>query len=87
MSHINYVSSIHDGCTKENFNNINTVHRKAVRHLNNMGYREPLNDEHFQSLGILPLEKQYKLNKIILIHKIYNEKSPSYLFNLIKKNK
>ena len=85
MSHINYVSSIHDGCTKENFNNINTVHRKAVRHLNNMGYRETLTDEHFQSLGILPLEKQYKLNKIILIHKIYNEKSPSYLFNLIKK--
>ena len=85
MSHINYVSTIYDGCTKENFNSINAVHRKAVRHLNSIGLREELTQDHFKTLGILPLEKQFELNKAILIHKIYYEKAPSYLFNLIEK--
>ena len=85
MSYINYVSTIHDGCSKEVFNHINAIHRKAVRHLKNIGPREHLSNDHFKSLGILPLKKKYELNKTILIHKIYNERTPSYLFNLIEK--
>ena len=85
MSHVNYVSTIYDGCSKENFKSINAVHRKAVRHLNSIGPREELTQDHFKSLGILPLEKQFKLNKAVLIHKIYYEKAPPYLFNLIEK--
>ena len=53
--------------------------------MNNIGHREELTQDNFKSLDILPLENQYKLNKAILIHKIYYEKAPSYLFNLIEK--
>ena len=35
--------------------------------------------------GILQLEKQYQLNKMLLTHKIYYEITPSYLNNLIEK--
>ena len=85
MSHINYASTIHDGCTKDMFNGINAVHRKAIRLLHNIGLREELTQNHFKSLGILPLEKQYQLNKSVLIHKIYYGKTPSYLNKLIEK--
>ena len=85
MSHINYASTIHDGSSKDTFNNINAVHRKSVRHLLNMNVRDELTEEHFKSLGVLPLSKQYELNKTLLTHKIYHERTPFYLFKLLKR--
>ena len=53
--------------------------------MNNIGLRDELTQNHFKSLGILPLEKQYQLNKSVLIHKIYYGRTPSYLNKLIEK--
>ena len=36
-------------------------------------------------MNILPLKKQLDLNKTTLIHKIYNNKTPTYLTNIITK--
>ena len=83
MSYINYASTIHDGCSQDTFINVNAIHRKAVRHLINNP--EQQTDEKLKTLNILPLAKQYEYNKIVLVHKIYHEMTPSYLNNLIRK--
>ena len=85
MSHLNYASTIHDGISQDTFNNINAIHRKSVRHLLNMHPRDELTDDHFKSLDILPLKKQYEFNKTLLVHKIYNERTPFYLCKLLRK--
>ena len=83
MTHINYASTIHDGCSQDTFININAIHRKAVKHLINDP--EQQTDDKLKTLGILPLKEQYKYNKIILMHKIYHENTPPYLDNLVRK--
>ena len=42
-------------------------------------------DEKMKALDILPLNKHLTYNKARLIHKIYYDKTPPYLKNLIKK--
>ena len=42
-------------------------------------------DQKLKHLNLLPLEKQLEINKIIMIHKLYNEKAPTYLTKLIQK--
>ena len=50
-----------------------------------MNFRDELTEEHFKSLDVLTLSKQYELNKTLLIHKIYHERTPFYLSKLLKK--
>ena len=83
MSYINYASTIHDGCSQDTFININSVHRKAVKHLVNDP--ELQTDDKLKKLKVLPLSKQYEYNKIILVHKVYHDLAPPYLNNLIRK--
>ena len=42
-------------------------------------------DGKIRLLKILPLKIQFEYNKTLLIHNIYNEKTPSYLNKLIQK--
>ena len=65
------------------FINVNAIHRKVVRHLVNNP--EQQTDEKLKTLNILLLSKQYEYNKIILVHKIYHEMTPSNLNKLIRK--
>ena len=83
MSYINYASTIHDGCSQDTFMNINGTHWKVVRYL--ITNPDQQTDEKLKSLNILPLAKQYEYNKIILVHKINHEMTPSYLNNLLPK--
>ena len=83
MSHLNYASTLWDGCSQLIFKKINSIHRRAVKKITN---NQTLNtDQKLQTLTILPLKKQLEFNKLLLIHKIYNEKTPSYLYNTITK--
>ena len=83
MSHINYASTIWDGCSKDILKKLNSVHRRAIKQLI---YNPNLDtDQKFKELNLLPLEKQLEINKIIMVHKLYNEKTPPYLTNLIQK--
>ena len=84
MSHLNYASTLYDQCSKDNLKQLNSIHRRAVKHL----IMQPgqSTDEKLKILKILPLEKQFEFNKIILMHKIYNGKTPTYLEDLIQKS-
>ena len=83
MSHINYASTIWDGCSKDILKKLNSVHRRAIKQLI---HNPNLNtDQKLKQLNLLPLEKQLEINKIIMVHKLYNEKAPPYLTKLIQK--
>ena len=83
MTHLNYASTVYDGCSRDIFLQLNSLHRRAVKHLNQDATLTT--DEKLRSLNILPLEKHFQFNKTLLIHKVYNEKTPSYLNTLIVK--
>ena len=83
MSHINYASTIYDGCSKETHKQLNSIHRRAIKHLNSKPAKTT--DDKLKRLKILPLEKQFELNKTLLVHKIYYNKTPSYLSDIIQK--
>ena len=83
MSHINYASTIYDGCSKDTFKQLNAAHRRAVKQLTNQPGQTT--DEKFTILNILPLQKQLQVNKTTLIQRIYHDLTPDYLKNFIKK--
>ena len=83
MSHINYSSTVWDGCCKDTLNKVNRIHRRAIKIMspNNL----TTTDEKMKVLKILPLSKQLKYNKAQLIHKIYHGKTPPYLNQILNK--
>ena len=83
MSHLNYASTIWDGCSQDTFKKLNALHRRAVKQINSC--QTTATDEKLRSLNILPLRKQLDLNKTTLIHKIYNNETPAYLTDIITK--
>ena len=83
MSHINYASTIYDGCSKDTFKQLNAAHRRAVKQLTNTPGQPT--DEKFKLLNILPLNSQLQVNKTTLIQRIYHDLTPDYLNNFIKK--
>ena len=84
LSHINYASTLYDGCSKDMLKQLNSVYRRAVKHL--ISQPGLPTDEKLKRLKLLPLEKHLEYNKLILMQKIYYGKTPSYLTNLIKKS-
>ena len=83
ISHINYSSTIWDGCSQDTFKKLNSVYKRAVKQLN---HRQTNNtDETFKQLDILPLKKHLEFNKTILTHKIYYNQAPAYLTELLDK--
>ena len=83
MSHINYASTIWDGCSQDTFKKLNALHRRAVKQINSCQITPT--DEKLKKLNILPLRKQLDLNKTMLIHRIYNNQTPTYLTEIITK--
>ena len=83
LSHINYASTIWDGCSQDTLKKLNALHRRAVKQINCC--QTTTTDKKLKQMNILPLKKQLDLNKTILIHKIYNHKTPTYLTNIITK--
>ena len=83
ISHINYASTIWDGCSQDTLKKLNSLHRRAVKQINSC--QTTTTDVKLKKLNILPLKKQLDLNKTILIHKIYNNQTPTYLTEIITK--
>ena len=83
MSHLNYASTIWDGCSQDTFKKLNSIHRRAVKQINCS--QSTSTDEKLKKLNILPLKKQLDLNKTLLVHKIYNNETPAYLADIISK--
>ena len=83
MSHINYSSTVWDGCCKDTFLNINRLHRRAVKIISPI--QNTTTEIKMNKLDILPLSEHLKYNKATIIHKIYHEKAPMYLNQLFTK--
>ena len=83
MSHFNYSSTIWDGCCNDIFININRLHRRAVRLISPL--QNVSTETKMKNLKILPLAETFKHNNATLIHKIYYDKSPHYLKQLLVK--
>ena len=82
-SFINYASTLWDNCAGEHLKKINSMHRRAVKHLApNNGLST---DEKLANLKILPLSKQLMYNKAVVVHKILYDKAPPYLTPLLQK--
>ena len=83
MSHLNYSSTVWDGCCKDSFNKINRIHRRAAKIISPIQHIST--EMKMNNLEILPLSEHLKYNKAILVHKIYHSKTPLYLKHLLRK--
>ena len=83
LSHINYSSTLWDGCSKDSLKKVDRLYRRSIKILSSTN--NITTDDKMKQLIILPLNSHLKYNKAIIIHKIYHNKTPSYLNKLIKK--
>ena len=83
LSHLNYSSTVWDGCCKDSFNKINRIHRRAAKIISPIQHIST--EMKMKNLEILPLSEHLKYNKAILVHKIYHSKTPLYLKHLLRK--
>lgn len=81
MSRINYVSNVWDNCSEVHMKKLDSVHRRAVKHLN--GVLRNTRSHQYQLPAPLPLTKHLILNKCVLMHKIIFGKCPTYLHQTI----
>ena len=84
MSHVNYASTIWDGCSEAAFINLNRQHRRAVKLISPL--QNTTTEHKLKNLNILPLAEHMKYNKATLIHKIYHNKTPAYLNQFFTKS-
>ena len=77
LPHINYASNIWDGCADQHMKKLNSLHRRAIKLINTQ--KDIPTDQKLKDLCVLPLDKQLKLNKAVLLYKVVNGLSPEYL--------
>ena len=82
-SHINYISTVWDGCGEEYLKKINSLHRRGIKKI--ITNQQLTTEQKYKSLNILPFYKQLKYNKAIITHKIYLNLCPPYLKKLIQR--
>ena len=80
LSHINYASTLWDGCSEVHLKKLNSLHRRAAKLiLSNPSI--PIDDK-LKTLKLLPLTKQLKYNKAVMMFKVRNVKTPKYIHSL-----
>ena len=83
LPHINYASSVWDGCAEDHKLKINSLYRRAARLI--LLKEETDTDSKLKALGFLTLNEQLFYNKALLVFKIINHEAPPYLETLICK--
>lgn len=78
-SHIDYVSTVWDGCSGAGLKRLNSLQRRAAK-LVHPG-KDISADQKLQELGILPLTSHLKFNKAILMYKVIHKPCPEYMRN------
>ena len=82
LSHINYASTLWDGCSEANFKRVNSLYRRASKLM--ITNKSLSTDEKMKMLDFLPLRKHLELNKCVLMKKISDGRVPSYLSSLFR---
>ena len=80
-SHLNFGATIYGSTKCKEFHNLETMQKKAIRHLTNQKYNahtKPL----FKSLNLLTLNAQIFLERVLFIHKYKHGKLPEAFKNL-----
>ena len=70
-SHIDYASTLWDGCSEVHLKRLNSLNRRAAKHI--LPDQTLTTDEKLETLQILPLSKQLLLNKGVTMFKIWNK--------------
>ena len=82
-SHIDYVSTVWDGCDDVHLRRLNSLHRRAAKlilHDTNMS-----TDQKLYELNILPLHDHLLFNKGSMMFKVHKGKLPQYICHLFTK--
>ena len=79
-SHIDYASVLWDGCSDALFKPINSLHRRAAKLI--LPDPNLSTENKMETIGMLSLKNHLSYNKAVLMHKILNDKAPSYLVQL-----
>ena len=80
---VDYASSLWDDTPEAHLKKLNSLYRRSVKLL--LPHMEISTDLKIQYLGLLPLHEKCLFNKLILMYKILNNKSPKYLSDLFAK--
>jgi len=80
LPHIDYCSTVWDGCSEANSKRLNSLHRRAAKLI--LPNRSDSADERMKSLNMLPLRKHFLLNKGAFMRKIQSSAAPQYLSDL-----
>ena len=83
--HLDYASTVWDGCAEIHFNKLDRLHRRAVKLISDD--TSMTTDEKMSSLDILPLKKSLVVNKCVMMWKVASSKAPTYLSKLFTKSK
>ena len=80
---LDYASTLWDGAPEVHFKRLNSLYRRSVKLL--LPHTEISTDLKLQYLGLLSLHNKCLYNKLVLMYKILNNKSPKYLLDLFTK--
>ena len=84
--HLDYGDIVYDRAFNESFHkNLESIQYNAAIAITG-AIRGTSSEKLFQELGLEPLQSRLWLRKLCLFHKIFHEKSPSYLIQLIPPN-
>ena len=76
-SHIDYVSTVWDGCSGAGLKRLNSLQRRAAKIIHDG--KNISADQKLKELQILPLTAHLKYNKGVFMYKVINRPCPSYL--------
>jgi len=80
QSHIDYASTVWDGCSEACIKRLNSLHRRAVKLI--LPKRSDSTEQRMKDLGMLPLRKHLVYNKGIFMHRVSHSSAPRYLMDL-----
>lgn len=83
-SHLDYGSTVWDGCSDITIKRINSLHRRAAKLILKGSHTQLSTDDKLKELNMLPLRKHLLFNKCVFMRKITITKSPGYLAVLFK---
>ena len=79
-SHYEYASTIWDQCSANHFDKINSLFNRAIKIL---APKATTPEKRLKDLNMLSLRKQLDVKKCVFVHKILNNKCPTYMYELI----
>ena len=75
--HIDYASTVWDGCGAGQLSALNSLHRRAAKLI--LPDPDISTDQKLQHIGMLPLKTHLLYNKCIFMYKFWNNRLPKYL--------